>query len=716
MQRRNTTSIPDTPSAVEALLFLPAWGAALGVAVALVEKAVLYYSASDVAPGIYALFFASLAAVGLVAGVAAALLAGLAVALGGKPRVVLAVTGSALAALAAQLVVASHPELFGYERSFFVGAWLFRRGLLAVVIWAFSVPLVMRSRRVFPALFVAASALLTGVWAARFFSSESVVNAVSLPLAALLVSVALVHLAGVRFQRVASVALAVLMPLAAFAYARHTGTPAAAALVVHDTRPPNAAALVGARPNVIIIVLDTLRNDHVGCMGYSRNTTPSIDAFAAASTHYRRAKSVSSWTLSAHGSLFTGLWPRTHGARFADETLFENAGTDVTAIAYPLRRDTTTLAELMGRQGYLTAAIISNYVWFTPHFGLDRGFHYYFSAPRYRQALVREHDKIPTSLLLDEMMRFFDRRTRANYSHMQSYYRASDITNKALDWMRDNKNENFFLFLNYWDPHSPYNAPRPYCTMFSASGDPFGEKLDWVQGNSEVMRGEADIDESRRRLLVDGYDGEVAYMDHWIGRLFDGMKDLDLYDDCIIVVLSDHGESFGEHRYLEHGAHLYEDTVDMFLAIKHPGRPAPADVDRLVQTHDIMPALLRDLRIGVPEGLEGEPLDEVSHPIVSELFPPLGRVTKYGDRFKRRLTSIYKDDSKLIRSTKGTVELYQLKSDPAELKNLAPGNPATKSLSSELDAWEKAHPPADPEKTTVPDATLIDKMKGIGYL
>ncbi|MCD6405090.1 MAG: sulfatase-like hydrolase/transferase [Planctomycetes bacterium] len=703
-------------TSAEVLLFLPAWGAALGLAIALLEKTVLYYSASDIDPEIYSLFFVVLAGGGLALGILAAMLSWLALRLGGRPRIVLSIAGCTLVGISFQVLVSFHPEFLGGETIPFIGRTLLLKGLAGVAVAVLSTLFVIRSKGVFPALFLAGSAFLTGLSAARFFPHESVLNAFSIPLIAFFGLALAAHATGRRLYLYSAVSFAVLLPAGFFLYSQRCGSAPEPALVQCDNPRPGAADLAGQRPNVIVVVLDTLRPDHVSCMGYPRPVTPHIDHFAETATLYRRAKSVSSWTLASHGSLFTGLWPRSHGARFAEEELLKDSGNNVRGVAYPLRDDVATLAEVMGRQGYSTAGIVSNYVWLCPYFRLNRGFQYYFCAPRYKQALIGKHEKTPVSPLLDGLLQVVDRRCDGNYNELKPYYRAPEITHKALSWLEKHRGKAFFLFLNYWDPHIPYNPPAPYDEMFPGRRSPRGWKLDWVKGSMPVMRGEKDIDPLRRESLVSQYDGEIAYMDHWVGRFFEGVKTLGLFDNSLIVVLSDHGESFGEHHYLEHCACLYEDEAAMFLTVKHPDQSQGAVVDSLVQTHDIMPTILRDLHILSTGEMEGQPLDEITHPIVSELYPPLGRVEVYGDRFNRRLVALYSADMKLIRSTKGTVELYNLADDPGELKNLSRNNAATRKIIKALDAWEKKHPPVVVFDVPVPDEALMHKMRSIGYL
>lgn len=699
-------------SAREVLLFLPAWGAFLGLSLAVFEKAGLYCSGSEISPRIYAGFFAFLAGAGFAAGIAVAVPAWLALRLGVRARMVLAVAPALLLGFAAQVFFTGHPELVGVGTPELIGASFLRRGLLGGVVFIFTAAAAARSRWTLATLLLCASAALSGLAAARFFTAADVLNGLSLPLLALLAALLLVRFASRRLYP--AVIAALLFPGVYVLLALAQGSPTAPA-VTHGRRSGSpGSALAGGRPNVIVIVLDTLRPDHVSFLGYRRNTTPELDGFLAGATVYPNAKSVSSWTLPAHGSLFTGLLARSHGAHFADSLIFEDHTGDIAAIAYPLRSDVPTLAEAFGRQGYVTGGIVANYMWLAPWFGLNRGFDYYFCAPRYLQTSLTQRETLPVSPILDALLKRADRLARTNCSILHNYYRAGEITDMALAFMKRNRHRPFMLFLNYWDPHSPYNPPPPFDARFPGRETARGYKLKWSDGTMSVIRGESDLDPARRANFLSQYDGEIAFMDDALGRLFEGMSGLGVFDESMVVVLSDHGESFGEHRFMEHGACLYEDEVRMLLAVKKPGQSAGEIRDGFVQTHDVMPFLLQELRISPAAPMEGQHFDDLTHEIVSELGLHIGRAEAFGERFKRKLLALYSGRFKIIRSSTGLVEIYDLVDDPGELRPLPAGK--APALAAALDAWESAHPPAPPRAAPPIDKALIDRMRSVGYL
>jgi arylsulfatase A-like enzyme len=694
------------------VLFLPAWGAFLGLLLAIAEKAGLHFGGSEVAGTIYAGLFAFLACAGFCAGLVAAVIAWVAMRLGVKARYVLVTLAALLLGASAQAFFNMHAELIGCEVPVLVGATLLRGGLIGAATFVFAVLTALAAPYFSAALSVSALGALTGIAAARLFPADRVLNGLSLPLMGLLAATLTVRLARRRIWAYAVVAL--IMPSAFFLVGAATGGPPEPVLA--DVAPIGAdrEAMVGGRPNVLVVMLDTLRPDHVSFNGYDSNTTPRLDEFLRQATVYSNAKSVSSWTLPAHGSLFTGLWPQSHGARFADKAL-ATGDPNVSAIAYPLNRNVPTLAETMRSQGYYTAAIVSNYACLNGYFGLQRGFDHYFCAARYRQSTIGEHEQLLMSPLLERLLHRFDRSMKGNFSLVQSYYRAPEITAMTSAWLARNREKRFLLFLNYQDPHSPYNAPAPYDEFFPGRSGPRGRELKWSLGTREVMTGEQTLGQRERENFISQYDGEVAYLDHWLGRLFDRMKTLGLYDDCLIVVLSDHGESFGEHGVMEHGVTLYEDQVAMLLAVKYPGQREGLIKDSLVQIHDLMPTILAELNIPLPAAVDGQHLDEVTHPIVSTLGLHIGRIETYGKRFDRKLQAIYGENLKVIRSSEGGIEAYDFRSESVEMNGLAVNAEAV-SLLERLDGWQRDHPEVPPEIHPEADRATLERLKSLGYL
>ncbi len=703
------------PRWAEVFLFLPAWGAFLGLWVGLIEKSLLYYSASEIAGKIYATLLAVLVVAGLVAGIASCLVAAILLVFKARPRTALTVAASLALALMVQVLVSVHPEYFGFDDVPLFGETLLRKGLAAAAVFVLSAALAMRAGRPILSLLAVASALLAGFPLSRFFPSESMLNAISIPLLGFLLVAIVVRLSG---RRAIPYAVAcVVLTFGYFGVSAARGVTAPPAVMKNKPAGRAArAALVGERPNVLVIVLDTLRADRVSFLGCPRDTTPEIDRFLEGATCYPNAKSTSCWTLPAHGSLFTGLWPRTHGAHFAVLERAHNGLPGIAAIAYPMRGDVTTLPQVMSRQGYYTGAIVANFGWLDPYFGFRRGFDYYQCAPRYQQSRIAgKFESQAVSLLLENLMRGVDLYRQTNCNYLMGYFRAQEITQEALSWMNERRGDRFFLFLNYLDAHSPYNPPAPYDAKFPGRRSRRGTIVNSMDGGGPVMRNEQDLEEWRSEELFSQYDGDVAYLDYWIGRLFEGMKEADLYDDCIIVLLSDHGESLGEHRFLDHCCGLYEEEVGMLLGVKSAGQREGSVDNRLVQTHDVMPTIMRDLHILTDFPMEGQPLDQVTHPVVGELFPPLPLVKRFGERFDRTLAAVYSPQAKVIHSSNGTIEVYDLASDPGEAVDLSQSHPLDEFLAT-LEDWRRQHPAYLPSELEQPNKELLERLKSIGYI
>ncbi|RMD81280.1 MAG: hypothetical protein D6815_12185 [Candidatus Dadabacteria bacterium] len=270
--------------------------------------------------------------------------------------------------------------------------------------------------------------------------------------------------------------------------------------------------------NVVLITIDTLRADHVGFYHYERPTTPNIDRLAARSISFGNAVSPSSWTLPAHASLLTGLQPAEHG---------------VVADVNALPRSAPTLATILSRHGYQTFAAVSH-VYLGHRWGFDRGFD------------------------------VFDETAAADSPHRPV---AARIVNKALAWLEQRRTDRpFFMWLHIFDPHWDYSPPPPYDRMFDPDyrGSMRGDYESLKPYIKEVAHYETPPPLAPRDLqhVVALYDGEIAYVDAQLGRLFERLEQPDLATRTVIVLVADHGEEFMEHGSLEgHQWTLYDEVL-----------------------------------------------------------------------------------------------------------------------------------------------------------
>jgi len=472
-------------------------------------------------------------------------------------------------------------------------------------------------------------------------------------------------------RRVTALA-ALTMPLLCIAFAAYRET-----VLPRPDRPLPAVAASTERPNLLFIVLDTVRADHLAAYGYDRTTTPGIDAFVRDhATRYTEAYSASSWTLPSHGSLFTGLYPSDHGA---DHSRTTDGVLIVTEHAQPLRSDVPTLADLLAAQGYQTGAVIGNCMYLAHQLGLDRGFAHYDDrwGPRLGFYLL-----VQTAGFLPEV----------GHSIHRS---AAAITDLALGWLTTRAQDRpFFLFVNYMDPHVPYIPPRPYDTAFSDEqpADPYAP------------------DKPMQSLL---YDRKLLYTDAHVARLLRGLDAQHLLDNTVVIITSDHGEAFGEHCFWKHDKTLYDEVLHVPLYVKHAGQQHGAVTEERTTGVDVFYLALREL------GLTADKPD--SGPVIAELrrSPELA-VAVASDcpvDVDRDLVVWMEGRVKWIVGSKGTVEAYDLAADPHERANLAVGQDQIERAQAYAARWWQAHPGIVTlhRKPGDVDAETRERMRNLGY-
>ena len=283
--------------------------------------------------------------------------------------------------------------------------------------------------------------------------------------------------------------------------------------------------LPSAAPNVLIILIDTLRQDHLGCYGYHRPTSPHIDAFAAEAVRFHALVPQSSWTRPSVVSLLTSCYPSVHG------------GIDRNSM---VRAGLPTAAEAFRSGGYETHAFMSNPLCL-PYWGIGVEF-------------GRVVDLV-----------------KADAEDMDD----AEITDAVLSTLPILAGRPWFLYVHFMGPHWPYMPPKPYRDRFRTP-ETLGEET-------------ADVTQH----LIDLYDGEIAYTDAQVGRLLDELKKTQLYDNCLIVIMSDHGEQFREHGEWGHGVSLFEEELRVPFLVRFPqGRYAGREIHDLVENVDIVPTLL----------------------------------------------------------------------------------------------------------------------------
>ena len=402
--------------------------------------------------------------------------------------------------------------------------------------------------------------------------------------------------------------------------------------------PPRRAA-----PNVILITIDTLRADHLGCYGATDVKTPTLDALARDGVVFERAISQVPLTWPSHAAILTGTYP------------FQNGVQDFTG--QPLDPRFRSVAQVFKQQGYATGAVVSAFV-LDRSWGLARGFDFY-------------DDAFSAQAFLHKDVGLVDRKAGESVTH-------------AISWLQKPARRPFFFWLHLYDPHSPYDPPEPFRTQYRSHP----------------------------------YDGEIAYADHELGRLIAWLKQNRLYDRTAIVVLSDHGESLGEHGEKEHGFFVYNSTVHIPLIVKPPADSGfrPGRVSAPVETVAVAPTLTRlagmkdEIRKQFPHpGLLGNKA-ESEDAAYSESFYAF---SSFGWSPLHALQT-----SRYHYIQAPTRELYDVIADPQEKNNLAPQQTATVAvLEDKLQALLRQNPfkPGEPATSGLsPDA--LEKLQALGYV
>lgn len=299
--------------------------------------------------------------------------------------------------------------------------------------------------------------------------------------------------------------------------------------------------------NIIIIAVDTLRVDHLGCYGYPRNTSPNIDDFALDGVKFKNCYTPSPLTTPAFASMLTSLPPYKHGAKRNGMSIFDRI---------------ETLPHFLNQHGYYSGAFVSNWTLNKKLTLLDRGFDTYtevFTKRRWFGIINKEGE-------------------------------APEINKRVFRWLERNKEKKFFLWVHYTEPHAPYIYHKGF-----------------DHGYDKIMP-EIYPDGSHHKKIK-RYDTEVGFDDFYIGELLQKIKEYGLYEDSLVIFLADHGESFGEHEYFGHGRRLYNSCLHVPLIIKLPGnKDANTEVNRNVSLLDIAPTILSLLGYPIPGEMEGRNL------------------------------------------------------------------------------------------------------------
>jgi arylsulfatase A-like enzyme len=457
-------------------------------------------------------------------------------------------------------------------------------------------------------------------------------------------------------------------------------------------------------PNILLITMDTVRADHTSVYGYQRDTTPTLREFAREATLYTRGIAASDFTLPTHAALFTGLYPNWSGAL---AVLDPRPG----HLADPLRQDTVTLAEILRAKGYRTAEVAANFGFLGPWTGLTRGF---AVADLHRPVMLSTGDR-------PFYLRAAARKVLGLFINPglldRPSFNAWDINRRALPILDAMKTGPFFLFLNYLDAHTPYVPDPPFDKQFPGF-DPSVNPFELHDLKLQVASGKRRILPNEKAHLISQYDGGIAEEDAAIGVVLNRLRELNLYDNTLIVITSDHGDTFGEHGLADHFlGFVYQELVHIPFLIKYPGQRAPGSSDDLVSQVDVLPTVLELLGDKAHAGIQGRSL---LRPIPGDGLTVFSQGTRSGlvgvgnPRFEGLRRAVISRSMKLISWTAGPPELYDLAADPAETVNLyRPDDPRAVELSQRLSSWVAAMPPR--KAPTKLDKSTIERLKSLGY-
>ncbi|WP_240420343.1 sulfatase [Paenibacillus periandrae] len=401
---------------------------------------------------------------------------------------------------------------------------------------------------------------------------------------------------------------------------------------------------------IILITLDTLRADRLGCYGYHLPTSPYIDQIAKEGVIFDKAFAADIPTEVAHTDLFTG-----------------KVGLSTGVIAHGsksnyLQKNIKWLPSMLRKKGITTAAVDNLYhlqEWFA------RGFKYYMNT-------TGEN-------------RWIDGRT---------------INDFAIPWLRDHAQDDFFLFLHYWDPHTPYLPPKEYLPLFyDTKLDPFDKSnrsMDKAYSHTSYPNQKLNhydfLGEVTDSNYVNAlYDSEIRYLDDLLKELDSNLSELGIKDDVFLIILGDHGESLLEHGIYWDHCGLYDNTVRVPMIMRYPSKiKAGQTIKGMVQQADIMPTILQDANLDVPNDLDGKSLWPVINGHASEAHTKI-YLSECAHQASRGIrTNEYK-----FMKTKSSgifsrpeIELYDLIEDPNEEHNIAEKLPElTRIFSEELDCW-----------------------------
>ncbi len=362
-----------------------------------------------------------------------------------------------------------------------------------------------------------------------------------------------------------------------------------------------------SRPNVILIIIDTLCADHLGCYDYHRNTSPAIDSLASEGIMYARMQAQAPWTLPAMVTIYTGLTEKSHGCN--------NYG----SYSCGLDPELPTITTILHDEGFSTAGFVNiNYL--GSLFGMEKGFEHF---------------------MIDD----------------EGHGRAAETVDEFISWLDSEEfSEPYFVVFHLFDPHMPYDPPMGYDRTFTENGT--SGITEWIPDENGVL------DPVQADHLRNLYDGEIKWTDSQLSRMFGIIREKHLAENTLIIFTADHGEEFLEHGQGGHSYNLYQQSLHVPLIITGPGIPGGVVDSATVGQFDILPTVLTYLRMPVPERVEG--MD-----ILSGNIPPDREIPSSGVRADSIQVALLVGEEKVIWSPVNNYsEMFNIVDDPGEMLHL----------------------------------------------
>lgn len=495
--------------------------------------------------------------------------------------------------------------------------------------------------------------------------------------------------------------------------------------------------MVQEKPNIVIISMDAVRGQNLPFYGYHRNTTPFLASMEKDLAIFENAISSSYWTMPSVASLFTGMYTSGHG---------------LAADGDKLDKSFSTLPKVLRSHGYRCGLFVRN-VYVSEYSALNSDFHDF-----YREYQVDHLKKLASRISRRGLARLqppgINRVTDVSLQdgHSKKDF-FSNIAARAVDvlfdtggrrfisnfstWLKTHRKRPFFAYFHFLETHTPYRAPLKFAYTFLSVRDNI-KKLFINHDHLKYLLNKSEMSLEDFRILVGAYDNSIRYLDYLMEEIVRRLKRYQVYDNTLLIILSDHGDNIGDHGLMFHYWCLYDTLIKIPLIMKFPdGWGIKGRIPEVVQNVDIFPmilSMLNERHEEIWEQIQGNDLLKKFPPrrehnlAISELVKPFGpdrkQYRKQFSRFDRRLLSVRTQDLKFIYSSRGDHESYDLSMDPAESLNLYPAKEfsrleeqASKYYIRMDEFYQRNRQKIDGEVGEEDiDEAVVERLKALGYM